>query len=577
MSERESQFMAKTPTALSDLERLSHHDSQLVVMDSGGRWPVGLMLCTLAFLACILLTVTPLSRMPDPVLHHLRIGWGAFLGEASQWLPANLGSTYQRSSAAIEFFCLLTLAFCCYCLGLWLVGRWTDNTRRWPVNACIWLGLILAGAIYLVTPGVREHDIEAYAGYSRLLGVYHANPYFTTLWAFPHDPVLPTDVWSGITSAYGPVWMLVCALLGWLLKQPTPEAYIIGFRVVALAAHLLNTWLVYRVLRALGRSPRVCSLGMLLYGWSPLVLIDSAQDAHLDLLMLTFVLLGILLAVQAEQRGELLRARGYLPPILALTLAALVKYTILPVLVAFLLLLACKAMRPTAASPLTWREAFENWRTAVALLCLGCLASVLLALAFYGPFWFGHSPDAIITSFNNNPVATWAENSIMRSLIWWWHFHPEQKGNPLLLFFSQRRVWNVINYLAIALCLVIGTRRLWKTPTVSVFLTLVLAMMSLVLLLTPWFFAWYITWIVVLAAVSLPARRSRVLWAFFFLALTFSYSALTLYLFHENLLDSHGYLDTLVDAGPPICVFLFCWLYYPRLRMKAKPLDSGSL
>lgn len=281
MSERKSQFMAKTPTALSDLERLSHHDSQLVVTDSGGRWPVGLMLCTLAFLACILLTVTPLSRMPDPVLHHVRIGWGAFLSEASQWLPANLGPTYQRSSAAIEFFCLITLAFCCYCLGLWLVGRWTDNTRRWPVTVCIWLGLILAGAIYLVTPGVREHDIEAYAGYSRLLAVYHANPYFTTLSAFPHDPVMPTDVWAGTTSAYGPVWMLVCALLGWLLKQPTPEAYIIGFRVVALAAHLLNTWLVYRVLLALGRSPRVCSLGMLLYGWSPLVLIDSAQDAHL--------------------------------------------------------------------------------------------------------------------------------------------------------------------------------------------------------------------------------------------------------------------------------------------------------
>src|SRR5712672_2431684 len=156
---------------------------------------------------------------------------------------------------------------------------------------------------------------------------------------------------------------------------------------------------------------------MLLYGWSPLVLIESAQDAHLDLLMLTFVLLGILLAVQAQQRDELLRARGYLPPILALTLATLVKYTILPVLVAYLLLLACKAMRPTAASPLAWREAFDNWRAALRLLFLGCLASVLLALAFYGPFWFGHSPDAIITSFNNNPVATWAENSIMRSVI----------------------------------------------------------------------------------------------------------------------------------------------------------------
>ncbi len=564
MSTQESQSITRTRNALSTLERIPRRDSPFVARNADRRWPVGLICCTLAFLACVLLTVTPLTRLPDPVLHHLQIGWGLFLGQASQWLPANLGPTYQRSSAAIEFFCLLTLMFGCYCLGAWFVGRRTERARNWSVSLCIWLGLLVAGAIYLVTPGVREHDIEAYAGYSRLLAIYHANPYFVTFATFPHDPVAPTDVWSGATAIYGPAWMLVCALLGWVLRSPTPEAYIIGFRVVALSAHLLNTWLVGRILRAQDRSPRIRSLGMLLYGWSPLVLIESAQDAHLDLFMLTFLLLGILLAVRAEQRGELLRARGYLPPALAFTVAIAVKYTILPVLIAYLLLLCCKALRPTAESSLVWREARGNWRAAAKILCLGGLASVLVALAFYVPFWIGHSPRAIIASFSDNPAENWAENSILRSIINWVGYHPALKGNFLLLFFSWRKVWDGINYLAIIFCLIIGARKLWRTPTVNAFLTLALAIMCVMLLLTPWFFAWYVTWIVALAAVNLPARSTRVRWSCFFLALAFSYSALTLYLFHENMLGSRDYLDTLFDAGPPVVVLLFCWLRYPH-------------
>src|SRR6266702_2937876 len=549
--------LAKTPVAYPDL-------------DSSRRpWPVELMLCTLAFLTCVLLTVSPLSRMPDSEMR-LRIGWGAFLGEVSQWLPANIGPTYQPSSASIEFCCIITLAFFCYSLGAWLVGRWTDDVWHWPVYACIWLGLLLAGGIYLVTPGVLSHDIGTYAGYSRLLAVYHANPYFVPLSSFPHDPVIPIDDWKAVASAYGPIWMIICAVLGWLLKQPTPEAFVIGFRVFALAMHLLNTLLVGSILRTMGRSPRICALGMLLYGWNPLVLLESAQNSHNDVFMLTFVLLGILLLARAELRGELLRERGYLPPILAFTLAVLVKFPILPVLAAYLIFLLCKSLRPTSASSLAWQVTLSNWRPTALLLGWACLASALLLLALYAPFLLGHNPSAIIGSFSSNPVSTWAENSFMRSVINWLYYHTEQKGNLLFLCFSSRQVWNFINSIAIALCLFFGARSLWVTPTVETFLTLTLAMMCIVLLLTPWFFPWYSIWIVGLAAVCLPVRRGRAVSAFFILALTFSYSTLSLYLFGHGLLGPNVYLVSLFDSVPPICAFLLCWTLYPRWRWTSR-------
>ena len=554
-------LVAKTPLASSDL-------AAQPAVNAGERGPaIGLALCTLAFLVCILLTVTPLIRMPD-ALFKLRMSWGLFLGEASLWLPANLGKVYQQSSASIEFFSLITLAFVCYCLGAWLVGRWPEKMSWTSARVLIWLGVIVAGAIYVVTPGVLSHDTMVYAGYARLLAVYHANPYFVLYSSFPRDPLIPFDQWASTNSLYGPVWMLVCAALGQFVR-PTPESYIIAFRLFALSMHLLNTWLVDRALCTMGHSKRVRAVGMLLYGWNPLVLLESSLNGHNDVFMLTFVLLGVLLVARAEPRSELLRARGYLPPLVAFTLAALVKFAILPVLAAYLLFLACKALRPTADSPLAWKQALNNWRPVVLLLFCSCLVAMLVALAFYGPFWFGHSLRAIIESFSNNPASGFAENSYQRSVINWLHFHPALQSNFVLLFLSWRKVWDSINYLVIILCLILGARRLWTTPTVRAFLALMLGIMCLVLLLTPWFFTWYITWIVGLAVVCLPAKRSRFVWSFFLLALTFSYSALSLYLFNQGLLGSRGYLTSLFDTLPPICAFLFCWFWYPR----AHPVD----
>ncbi len=531
---------------------------------------ISLALCTLAFLACILLTVTPLIRMPD-ALFRLYISWGSFLGEASHWLPANLGKTYQQSSASIEFFCLITLAFLCYCLGALLVGRFAEKTPWMSARVCIWLGLILAGAIYVVTPGVLSHDMIVYAGYSRLMAVHHANPYFVLYSTFPRDPLAPFDQWSNVNSLYGPVWMLVCAALGQFVR-PTPESYIIAFRLFALSMHVLNTWLVDRSLRAMGQSQRTRTLGMLLYGWNPLVLLESSLNGHNDVFMLTFVLLGVLLVARAERRGELLRAHGYLPPLVALTLAVLVKFAILPVVAVYLLFLACKALRPTADSPLIWKQALSNWRPVALPLFWACLVAALVALAFYGPFWFGHNLHAIIESFAGNPASGFAENSYQRSIINWLNFHPALKSNFLLLFLIWRKVWDVVNYLAIILCLILGARRMWRAPTVRTFLALTLAIMCLVLLLTPWFFTWYITWIVGLAVVCLPTNRSRLVHSLFLLALTFSYSALSLYLFNQGLLGSRGYLTSLFDTLPPICAFLFCWFQYSTPVDRAQSL-----
>src|SRR5205823_1249687 len=138
-----------------------------------------------------------------------------------------------------------------------------------------------------------SHDIFVYAGYGRVMVTYHANPFFVPPSAFPHDPIYPFDDWAHFTSAYGPVWLVICAISE-LFSGTHPLRYIIFFRVLGLAAHLVNILLVATILRKMERSPRTVTLGAQLYAWNPLAMLESSQSGHIDIFMITFILLGIL-------------------------------------------------------------------------------------------------------------------------------------------------------------------------------------------------------------------------------------------------------------------------------------------
>ncbi|HET8846495.1 MAG TPA: hypothetical protein VFN35_33840, partial [Ktedonobacteraceae bacterium] len=425
---------------------------------SGQSWSLGLLFCTLGFIVCTLLTMTPLSHVPDYVIK-LHFSAGSLLAGLSSWWPVRIGTSLRVQTTNGEFFlCLLLAALCCALAALYIYRR-ASNISSSVSRIYILLGALLAGLIYVVTPAMLSHDIIVYASYSRVLATYHANPYFTPISAFPADPFTSLNYWAKTVSAYGPIWTLICGAFGWLLS-PAPEAYVLTFRLFALACHLLNIWLVGRVLVSLGRSSREVTLGMLLYAWNPLVLLESGLGGHNDVFMLTFLLLGVLLAVRAEQRGVLLSARGYLPPLVALVLGALVKFTALPVLVVYLIWLACKILRSFPESQTSIRLALRNWQPILLMLIRCALTGLATALVFYGPFWIGHSLTEIIASFKNPPSAIGAENSFMRSVIEWLAVHSDQRSNPLVRILVSRSFWDYLNYGVIAVCLIIGARRL---------------------------------------------------------------------------------------------------------------------
>lgn len=143
----------------------------------------------------------------------------------------------------------------------------------------------------------------------------------------------------------------------------------------------------------------------------------------------------------------------------------------------------------------------------------------------------------------------------MRTTIEWLNLHPAQTQNGLLRLLSTRRFWDDLNLAAIAACLGVGALKLWREPTLRTALVVALLTLCVVLIITPWFYSWYIVWPLALAVLCLPVRQKRVETALLVLTLTFSVSALFTYLFTLGLFGSHYYLVSLFTMIPPACSF----------------------
>ena len=453
----------------------------------------------------------------------------------------------------------MALAFGAYGLCALLIRRQPPRDNFSRTLRLIWLGAIVTGLIFVLTPAMLSHDIFVYAGYGRVLVAHHANPYFVPLNAFPHDPFVPLDDWKGATAAYGPLWLIISAPVA-LLSGADPLRYILAYRLFGLAAHLLNMWLIYTTLRMMKCSPRTVTLGVLLYAWNPLALLESGLGGHNDVFLVTFILLGVLFSVRAEQRS-FTSLRGYLLPIGAFTLAALVKFTAAPLIAFFVVMLVCRSLPP-------WKEAHEGERksrgTPPLKVLFAGVVSAGIALAFYVPFWVGHSLQDIVRSFVSPPSASAAYSSVLYAIQHSLPAHTSWAYLPLHLL-SLHSVWNIINAATLLCALLIGAVCLWRAPTTHTLALTALATLGALLVVTPWFFPWYVVWLVGLVPICLPFVYQRVSRGLLAFALTFSASALLFYFLNLSPPPIGGWtgLRCLSTIGPPLLAF-FIFISFKR-------------
>jgi hypothetical protein len=470
---------------------------------------------------CVLMCFTPIKRIEE--LHisgDFATPGGftpytiSFLSQWSTWLPQDFHqvSNHKLSiylASNIEILVFIALAFCIYGIIIFLISRRHDNVNWKTIRMLLWIGTIVAGLLFVVAPGMSSKDLFVYADIGNMVGLHHGNPYFTAPRSIsPHDPLTIIDGWSYVTSAYGPLWIFMSAGISILMgKNPLHNFY--AYRMLGLICDLINIFLIQRILRMLGRSERTITLGMAIYAWCPLTLFESSLGAHNDVFMSVFLLLGFLLSVRANQRG-FTKPILYLPPLLAFTLATLVKFTTIPIVLIFLMVLASKILGvPKPKSVLR----SIRWGPALLHVAIGGLVFGLLSLLAYLPFWVGHNIHDIIYSFSVPPSSKQSVNSLMSAVVNWQLVHGTPHPGSLLYYpvhiLGSRRVWNTFDLVVMIACLLFGMWYAWKASTLRTLFYLSLGTSAAILAITPWFYSWYVIWLVAMLPLLLAFPLNR--------------------------------------------------------------------
>ncbi len=546
------------------------------------RIGIGLIfLFTIIFILSILVSVAPLRRQADaPLLSSLSTN--NFLEMWGTWLPSDLHLTQdyaasQLSTSNIEFILLMAVAFVVYGLSALFVRLQPKETKQTQTRLLILAGTLVAGLIFVLTPAMLSHDALVYADYGRTIIAHGSNPYFTSPAIASHrDPITRLDDWSAFTAAYGPLWLYICSLWAMLLGDD-PVKYILAYRLMGFVAHLVNTLLVAIILRRTGASQRTVTLGTLLYAYNPLALLESCLGGHNDVFMVTLMLLGALLSIRAEQK-TFIQPKYYIPPVIIFTLATLVKFTAIPIVFFFLILLARRTLLAHKPDALSSRQMIVfHWSTALPNLFLASLVYALVSLVFYIPFWIGHSISAIVHSFSTPPSSYYAENSFLRVAIEWMKVHRFSNTHSwvhkLVSLLSLHATWSIIDSIALACVCLAGAVLLWRLPTTLTMILSTLAVLEILLVVTPWFYQWYVLWLIGLAAVLLAQSNTWEGRAVIATALTFSVTAFCSYFANIYVLKFDGVgLQSFATLIPPAIVLLvLLCMRKPRLRLKQVP------
>jgi hypothetical protein len=413
----------------------------------------------------------------------------------------------------------------------------------------IFLGGLIFSLILIFSYPLTAIDLFIYAIRTRGWALYELPPLATPPEALPSaDPWLGlAGEWVDAASPYGPAWEWL-SLGAFYLSGGQFLGHLLLLKIIGVIAYLGCTGLVYQILRRL--YPEWATAGTIAFAWNPLVLFESVQNAHNDILMIFFLLLAIWLFIHLPQAQGTPRY-WLLMLLLALSLALSILVKFMTVIVAPFFLLVIAFHQP-------------GWmRRLVVLAGLGLLLAGVV-LAAMAPVWPGWGNWAVLKAGSG------AGRSLLALMIL-----------GLRDTLGTNTAFDLSRNLILAVFGLIYLYNLWRIfkagpqlsgwPIRDSFDLLVSATFSslfwYVLLAAPVFHAWYLLWFLPLAALLAPQQRPLLA------AVVFSITALliipyfeTVRVWYDILLENH-FLGHLI--GVPL-------LLLPPAFMLLRPISPAT-
>lgn len=443
--------------------------------------------------------------------------------------------------------------------GLSVIGlrSLTEKSLGMDENTAIFFVLmsgILFALILIFSYPQTAIDLFVYALRTRGWALYGLSPFATTPDAFPSsDPWLGlAGEWADAASPYGPIWEWL-SLGTFHLSGGRYLSHLFALKIIAFSAYLGSAWLVYRILHLI--RPQWAVVGFVFFAWNPLVLLESVQNAHNDIVMVFFLLLAIWayvrLMIEGQQNWGLV-----LIFIAAFALSILVKFVTLLAL-PFLLL------------GLAWRQ--KPWLKRLSTLALYSLAILIIVILVMAPFFPGIETWAVIRASKGAGRSLFA--LLVLTLIPYVNTVTAFKITTLLIYtlFGGIYLWGLWHVLS-------TNQKSSARPEITIETSLRVAFyvfLGYALIVATVFHAWYLLWFMPLAALLIPAKRPTSG------ALIFSLGALLIIPYYETIrvwipyLNRNHWWGHLIGVGLLIPPVLFSLWKPIRLFPVDDSLPSG--
>jgi uncharacterized membrane protein YjjP (DUF1212 family) len=170
----------------------------------------------------------------------------------------------------------------------------------------------------------------------------------------------------------------------------------------------------------------------------------------------------------------------------------------------------------------------------------------------------------------------------MRASESWIQLHGLPPGSSwmhtLLVFISTRSTWNNASIAVVLAGLICGIILLWRRPVTHTLTAAALFTLGALLIVTPWLFAWYVTWLIALAATLLGQPMKGVLRdALVAFAIAFSISIFFTYMDNDlPIFGNEGFAQCLRIFGIPLLVFLMASLLGKLWEKRAATNESSA-
>jgi alpha-1,6-mannosyltransferase len=177
-------------------------------------------------------------------------------------------------------------------LGCFLIAMLCVSALR---PAWVIATVVLLHVLFLLGPAIISGDVFGYIDWARAGALHGLNPYSTDSGTVVSDPVHGFVQWSTFSSPYGPLFTL-----GSYALVPLGVAGMFwALKVSVFAASLGVCWLIWGASRRRGLSPLP---RLALYGLNPAVLVYALGGAHNDVLMMLPLLTGVYLVLGGRDR-----------------------------------------------------------------------------------------------------------------------------------------------------------------------------------------------------------------------------------------------------------------------------------